>query len=178
VPSSHAHPGQEECFTVLDGQLTFRVGSQRVTAGPGDTVRIPPGIVHHVANAADRPARVAVTTRPALGMRDLQWDRRRCRVSCLNFSGHEASLPASGWRVVSPAAALPTFVVETAAAPLRRLWQARLVLGGERALHAPHLAVPDHVVLADVQDHANGHGHGHANQLQPLHLSPRVGRPG
>ena len=71
VPSSHAHPGQEECFTVLDGWLKFRIDGQRVTAGPGDTVRIPPATVHHFANAGDRPARVAVTTRPALGMRDL-----------------------------------------------------------------------------------------------------------
>ncbi|MGH3150171.1 MAG: cupin domain-containing protein, partial [Streptosporangiaceae bacterium] len=25
VPSSHAHPRQEECFTVLEGQMRFRV---------------------------------------------------------------------------------------------------------------------------------------------------------
>ena len=42
VPSSHAHPGQEEVFTVLDGQMRFRVGVRRVIASPGDTVRIPP----------------------------------------------------------------------------------------------------------------------------------------
>jgi quercetin dioxygenase-like cupin family protein len=71
VPSSHAHPEQEECFTVLEGQLKFRVGGRRVTAGPGDTVRIPPGTVHHFANAGSRPARVAVQTRPALSMQDL-----------------------------------------------------------------------------------------------------------
>ena len=71
MPSSHAHPEQEECFTVRDGLVRFRVGGRRVTAGPGDTVRIPPGTVHHFANASGRPARVAVTTRPALGMQDL-----------------------------------------------------------------------------------------------------------
>ena len=46
VPSSHAHPEQEECFTVLAGQMKFRVAGRRVIAGPGDTVRIPPGTVH------------------------------------------------------------------------------------------------------------------------------------
>jgi quercetin dioxygenase-like cupin family protein len=71
VPSSHAHPEQEECFTVLEGQLRFRVAGRRVTAGPGDTVRIPPGTVHHFANAGRLPARVAVQTRPALDMQDL-----------------------------------------------------------------------------------------------------------
>ena len=71
VPSSHAHPEQEECFTVLAGQMRFRVGRRRVTAGPGDTVRIPPGTVHHFANAGSGPARVAVQSRPALNMQEL-----------------------------------------------------------------------------------------------------------
>jgi quercetin dioxygenase-like cupin family protein len=56
VPSSHAHPGQEECFTVREGQMRFRVGLRRITARPGDTVRVPPGTVHHFANAGPRPA--------------------------------------------------------------------------------------------------------------------------
>jgi quercetin dioxygenase-like cupin family protein len=71
VPSSHAHPRQEECFTVLAGRMRFRVGGRRVIAGPGQTVRVPPGTVHHFANAGRSPARVAVQTRPALGMQDL-----------------------------------------------------------------------------------------------------------
>ena len=71
VPSSHAHPEQEECFTVLDGQMRFRVGGRRITAGPGDTVLVPRGIVHHFANAGPRPARVAVQTWPALSMLEL-----------------------------------------------------------------------------------------------------------
>ena len=71
VPSSHAHPGQEECFTVLAGRMRFRVGRRRITAGPGDTVRVPPGTVHHFANRGPVPARVAVRTSPALTMAEL-----------------------------------------------------------------------------------------------------------
>jgi quercetin dioxygenase-like cupin family protein len=71
VPSSHAHPEQEECFTVLTGRMRFRVGGRRVMAGPGDAVRVPPGTVHHFANAGAEPARVAVQTIPALSMQDL-----------------------------------------------------------------------------------------------------------
>jgi quercetin dioxygenase-like cupin family protein len=71
VPSSHAHPRQEECFTVLAGRMRFRVGRRRVIACPGDTVRVPPGTVHHFANAGCQPARVAVRTSPALSMREL-----------------------------------------------------------------------------------------------------------
>ena len=71
VPSSHAHPEQEECFTVLDGQMRFRVGGRRIMAGPGDTVLVPPGTVHHFANVGPRPAKVAVQTWPALSMVEL-----------------------------------------------------------------------------------------------------------
>jgi quercetin dioxygenase-like cupin family protein len=71
VPSSHAHPRQEEYFTVLAGRMRFRVGRRRVIAGPGDTVRVPPGTVHHFANAGCQSARVAVRTSPALSMREL-----------------------------------------------------------------------------------------------------------
>jgi quercetin dioxygenase-like cupin family protein len=71
VPSSHAHPEQEELFTVLSGRMKFRVGLRSLTVGPGDTVRVPPGTVHHFANAGPVPAHVAVQTRPALDMESL-----------------------------------------------------------------------------------------------------------
>jgi mannose-6-phosphate isomerase-like protein (cupin superfamily) len=71
VPSSHAHPVQEERFTVLEGQMRFRVGRRRVLAQPGDTVLVPPGTAHRFANPGQVPARVSVRTSPALGMREL-----------------------------------------------------------------------------------------------------------
>jgi quercetin dioxygenase-like cupin family protein len=71
VPSSHAHPRQQERFTVLDGQMRFRVGWRRILAGPGDTVVVPPGTVHHFANPGPAPVRVAVRTKPALSMEEL-----------------------------------------------------------------------------------------------------------
>lgn len=71
VPSSHAHPGQEERFTVREGCMRFRVGWRRLLAGPGDTVVVAPGTVHHFANPGPEPARAQVRTSPALGMADL-----------------------------------------------------------------------------------------------------------
>jgi quercetin dioxygenase-like cupin family protein len=71
VPSRHAHPEQEETFTVLAGRLRFLVGGRRLTLGPGDTVRVPPSTVHHFANASAEPVRVAVQTSPALSMQAL-----------------------------------------------------------------------------------------------------------
>jgi mannose-6-phosphate isomerase-like protein (cupin superfamily) len=71
VPSSHAHPKQEERFTVTEGRMRFRVGRRRLLAGPGDTVVVPPGTAHHFANPGPAPARVTVRTAPALDMREL-----------------------------------------------------------------------------------------------------------
>jgi quercetin dioxygenase-like cupin family protein len=71
VPSSHAHPEQQETFTVLEGTMRFRVGWRRLIAGPGQRVSVPPGAVHHFANAGQVTARVAVESRPALHMQEL-----------------------------------------------------------------------------------------------------------
>lgn len=68
VPSRHVHPRQEERFTVVDGQMRFRVGRRSRTVGPGEVVVVPPGTVHHFANAGPRTAHVAVETKPALAM--------------------------------------------------------------------------------------------------------------
>jgi quercetin dioxygenase-like cupin family protein len=71
VPSSHAHPQQEETFTVLEGRMRFRVGWRRLILTPGERLRVPPGTVHHFANAGRTAARVAVESRPALDMAEL-----------------------------------------------------------------------------------------------------------
>ncbi len=71
VPSSHVHPEQEETFTVVEGQMRFRLGGRRRLAGPGDTIAIPPGTVHSFANPGATQARVLVETRPALDMQAL-----------------------------------------------------------------------------------------------------------
>ena len=71
VPSGHAHPEQQERFTVLEGRVRFRVGGRTTLALPGDTVTVDPGTRHHFANADRRPARLQVEVRPALNMEEL-----------------------------------------------------------------------------------------------------------
>jgi quercetin dioxygenase-like cupin family protein len=66
VPNSHVHPAQEELFKVVSGHVRFRLGFRRVVAGPGDTVRVPPGRAHHFANAGPEEAHISVETQPAL----------------------------------------------------------------------------------------------------------------
>jgi len=64
----HIHPLQEERFEVADGTMRFRVGRERLIAGPGDVVVVPAGVPHDFANAGDTDAVVHVDVRPALQM--------------------------------------------------------------------------------------------------------------
>jgi len=71
VPAQHAHPTQEERFTVVDGVLRFRVGGRTIVAAAGDTVRIPPRAAHWFDNPGPLPAHARVEVRPALRMEEL-----------------------------------------------------------------------------------------------------------
>jgi quercetin dioxygenase-like cupin family protein len=68
VPARHVHPGQEERFTVVEGQMQFRLGHVRrkIVANPGDTVIVPPGTVHWFGNPGPEVSHAWVEARPAL----------------------------------------------------------------------------------------------------------------
>jgi len=66
VAAAHVHPYQHERFQILEGSVTFRLNGQEVTAGPGDCIRIPPGMKHQFWNAGDAEARFACEVSPAL----------------------------------------------------------------------------------------------------------------
>jgi mannose-6-phosphate isomerase-like protein (cupin superfamily) len=67
----HIHPQQEERFEVVEGTMRFRMGRERILAGPGDVVVVPAGVPHDFANAGDEEALVHVEVRPALQMERL-----------------------------------------------------------------------------------------------------------
>jgi quercetin dioxygenase-like cupin family protein len=71
VPGTHAHPEQEERFTMLGGVMRFRVRGRVTILKTGETLTVPAGTVHSFANAGRDPAHVAVETRPALEMQAL-----------------------------------------------------------------------------------------------------------
>jgi uncharacterized RmlC-like cupin family protein len=52
-------------FYVLDGAPTFRLGDERIVAGPGDFVNVPKGVLHNFRNLSDRPVRMILTFTPA-----------------------------------------------------------------------------------------------------------------
>ncbi|MCW2968081.1 MAG: hypothetical protein JWM71_1853 [Solirubrobacteraceae bacterium] len=66
-PPPHLHPGQDEHFEVLEGELTVVVG----TAEPrilraGDTLDVPRGTAHRMWNAGPAAARAGWEVAPAL----------------------------------------------------------------------------------------------------------------
>ncbi len=53
-PRLHRHP-YDETWVVVEGCLTFQSGAERLAAGPGDIVIVPPGTPHKFTN--DGPGR-------------------------------------------------------------------------------------------------------------------------
>ena len=56
-PGPHIHVRHTDAFYVRDGTLTFEVGSERVVAGAGACVAVPPGVVHTFRNEGPTEAR-------------------------------------------------------------------------------------------------------------------------
>ena len=71
VAARHVHPHQEERFDVLSGTVGFRVGREKVLAGPGQTLIVPAGTGHTFWNAGDDVAHFTCEVRPALQFEQL-----------------------------------------------------------------------------------------------------------
>jgi quercetin dioxygenase-like cupin family protein len=56
-PPPHTHETLTDMFYVLEGTMTFRLGDESRTAGPGTFVCARPGEVHTFSNPTDQPAR-------------------------------------------------------------------------------------------------------------------------
>ena len=63
-PPLHHHDF-DEAFYVMEGQLTFRLREEMVTAGPGELVFAPRGVPHTFANLSDALARQLIVCTPA-----------------------------------------------------------------------------------------------------------------
>lgn len=71
VAAAHVHPQQHERFQILEGELTFLLDGQELTARPGDVIRVPPGMKHRFRNSGETEARFACEVSPALGFESL-----------------------------------------------------------------------------------------------------------
>ena len=61
----HVHRNEEESFFVVEGELTFYVGDERVKAGPGSFVYGPRELPHGFAVEGNAPARMLLLNTPA-----------------------------------------------------------------------------------------------------------------
>lgn len=60
----HRHREIEETFLVQSGQLEFLLDEAVFPMGPGDFVRVPPGVRHGYANTSGAPAELLVSFHP------------------------------------------------------------------------------------------------------------------
>src|SRR2546428_7111981 len=66
VPARHAHPIQEERFTVLEGRMRFSVAGETTLLNPGESVVVPKGQAHWFGNPGPQSSLARVEVRPAL----------------------------------------------------------------------------------------------------------------
>jgi quercetin dioxygenase-like cupin family protein len=64
-PPPHTHSREEEGFYILEGEITFQVGEQRFTAGPGTFANMPIGSLHSFRNESRTTARMLISIAPA-----------------------------------------------------------------------------------------------------------------
>jgi quercetin dioxygenase-like cupin family protein len=66
VPVAHYHERWEETVYGLEGEMTWIIGGEEITTGPGDHAFIPRGVVHQFVNRAARAARVLGVLTPGV----------------------------------------------------------------------------------------------------------------
>jgi quercetin dioxygenase-like cupin family protein len=57
-PPDHTHPTEDEIFYVINGELTFRCGSESFDVGPGGFMYLPKAIKHGYTIRSDDPVRL------------------------------------------------------------------------------------------------------------------------
>ena len=71
VAAAHVHPSQEERFEILRGSVGFKIGRNKLVAGPGQRLTVPAGTAHKFWNAGDEEAHFVCEVRPALQFESL-----------------------------------------------------------------------------------------------------------
>src|SRR6185437_6921415 len=64
-PPPHVHSREEEGFYVLEGEITFQAGEDRLVATAGMFVNMPVGTPHAFRNESGGPARMLISVAPA-----------------------------------------------------------------------------------------------------------------
>ena len=66
VAAAHSHDGYEETIYGLEGVLTWTIEGTPTNVGPGETLCIPRGAVHHFDNTRDVEAKALAIVTPGI----------------------------------------------------------------------------------------------------------------
>jgi mannose-6-phosphate isomerase-like protein (cupin superfamily) len=69
-PPKHLHPRQDERWTVLEGELSVFVDGDWRTLGEGESLSVPPNVVHTLRNRSRGVVRFRDVHEPALDFQD------------------------------------------------------------------------------------------------------------
>jgi len=64
-PALHMHHSQEEWFYIMEGEVAFQVGDQRLQLRPGESVLAPRQIPHTFSSVGAAPSRLLIAFTPA-----------------------------------------------------------------------------------------------------------------
>lgn len=64
-PPPHVHSREEEGFFVLEGEITFQIGDDRIVAKAGTFANMPIGTPHSFKNESNSTAKMLITIAPA-----------------------------------------------------------------------------------------------------------------
>jgi mannose-6-phosphate isomerase-like protein (cupin superfamily) len=89
-PYVHVHHADDECWHVLEGALTFRIGEESVEAGAGASVFVPAGVPHTYQAAEGARYLVVLTPRLRRLIEELQRSDRSAHAEI--FRRHESEI--------------------------------------------------------------------------------------
>ena len=64
-PPPHVHSREEESFYIMEGEITFQIGDERIVATAGMFANMPVGTSHSFKNESNRPAKMLISVAPA-----------------------------------------------------------------------------------------------------------------
>ena len=64
-PPLHVHPGEDDAFYILEGDVVMLVEDEEIVVGPGTFVLVPPGVPHTFGNRTQSVARIVNIHAPA-----------------------------------------------------------------------------------------------------------------
>lgn len=105
-PPPHIHRREEEGFYILDGEITFHIGEQRIVATAGMFANMPIGVPHSFKNETNQPARMLITVAPA-GIEQMFFD-----VGVPLADGSTTALPPTQEEIVKLLKIAPDYGIE------------------------------------------------------------------